>query len=757
MGFKAMGKLSKLFLKIVVAVVAFAAGAVLIAPWVIDPNDYKEEIAAEVKRRTGRDLEITGEIRLSFLPWLGLRFEGGRLSNTPGFGSEPIVAVDFAQIRVKPLPLFEKRLELDTIRLQGLVVNLIRDKDGRSNWADLADRGDQASEGEEPSRDAGPGPERALAVLAVSGLDIEGAHILWDDQASGRRVDLQAVDIASGVLQPGVPAEVQASARVESSAPAFSGQMQLKGILEIDRRLTQLTIADLAATISEIVVGEHQGTLKLEGDISADLEARRVGTSDLEVQGQIRGGALPEKGIELAVAGVLGLDLQRQTLALESLDLASGSLRVKGTLFGAGLATDPVLHGKLELVKTDVRQWLQAQGLAIPETADPEALRNLAATLTLRTTREELDVENLRVSVDGSHLDGELHVVGLTEHPYTTFKLRVDSIDADRYLPPVRRNERVPDMAEASAPAPASGAMVAPILPSELVRRLNADGTLRIGELVLGGLRMQDVALDLHGKDGKSGLDVEAGRFYEGRLRGWSGVDATGAVPLISVEHRIERARIGSLLRDLTGKDQVTGVARIETRLKGRGESADELTRTLAGTLDIQVKNGSVKGIDLARTLREAKALYKGKPLPPTDAPLQTSFSEVSATARIEDGLLQNRDLLGRSSWLRVTGEGQIDLVGHVVDYTLVPMVVRAEQGQEGADLKDLQGVPVPVHIKGEWDHPDLKIDWKTALSALPSDDLDRKIDQKVDSYLEGRVDDRLKDQVKGFLKGWLR
>ena len=42
--------------------------------------------------------------------------------------------VETVQVRVKLLPLLRKQLEVDTVRLNGLKLNLARDKDGRTNW-----------------------------------------------------------------------------------------------------------------------------------------------------------------------------------------------------------------------------------------------------------------------------------------------------------------------------------------------------------------------------------------------------------------------------------------------------------------------------------------------------------------------------------------------------------------------------------------------------------------------------------------------
>ena len=61
------------------ALVVLLIGAALIAPSLIDWNDYKREITAQVKAATGRDLVIDGDLDLALLPSIRLTVDGVRL------------------------------------------------------------------------------------------------------------------------------------------------------------------------------------------------------------------------------------------------------------------------------------------------------------------------------------------------------------------------------------------------------------------------------------------------------------------------------------------------------------------------------------------------------------------------------------------------------------------------------------------------------------------------------------------------------
>ena len=120
-----MGRLFKILLSLIVFVVLLVVAAVTIVPLVVDPNDYKAEIAAQVQKATGRDLQIGGDIGLSVFPWLGLELNELQLSNAPTFGEEPFAAVQHAQVRAKLFPLLSKQFEVDKVRIIGLTLNQI--------------------------------------------------------------------------------------------------------------------------------------------------------------------------------------------------------------------------------------------------------------------------------------------------------------------------------------------------------------------------------------------------------------------------------------------------------------------------------------------------------------------------------------------------------------------------------------------------------------------------------------------------------
>src|SRR5580698_6544775 len=119
------------FLGFLAAGIVALLAAVLIIVWLtVDPNNFKPRIASAVKESTGRDLKLTGDIKLSVFPWVALEIGPASLSNPPGFGDEPFLSLTHASVRVKLLPLLEKRLEIAKLEVDGLDIRLQKNAQG---------------------------------------------------------------------------------------------------------------------------------------------------------------------------------------------------------------------------------------------------------------------------------------------------------------------------------------------------------------------------------------------------------------------------------------------------------------------------------------------------------------------------------------------------------------------------------------------------------------------------------------------------
>ena len=133
-------KAVKILAAALLSLLALAIVGAVILVSLFDPNDYKGYVTAFVEDRTGRSLAIADDLKLSFFPWLAIETGGIVLGNAEGFTETPFATIEKASARVKVLPLFRGGIEVGTVELDGIELNLGRDAALRGNWEDLTAR-----------------------------------------------------------------------------------------------------------------------------------------------------------------------------------------------------------------------------------------------------------------------------------------------------------------------------------------------------------------------------------------------------------------------------------------------------------------------------------------------------------------------------------------------------------------------------------------------------------------------------------------
>ncbi len=202
---------------------------IIVLTLTFDPNQYKGQITRIVKEQTGRELTIGGKISLSIFPWIGAEIRSVSLSNAPGFGSQPFAQVGELGVKVKLLPLLHKQVVVDQIIIDGLKLNLAKDRAGRTNWAGLGGKGASAAPAKPEAKSTSP-----LPGLLVSGVTVSNSEVVWDDQASGARYTVRNLDFKTGEISPGRMTDMQLAFDFQSGNPPLRTRVTLKARLAVD-------------------------------------------------------------------------------------------------------------------------------------------------------------------------------------------------------------------------------------------------------------------------------------------------------------------------------------------------------------------------------------------------------------------------------------------------------------------------------------------------------------------------------------------
>lgn len=114
---------------ILVAVIGLVIGAVLLMP-----GDKLGAILAEqVRAQTGRELNLSGDVRLSFWPVLGLETGPVTFGNAPWAGPEPMLSAQSLAVGVDAASLLDGDIRIRRVLAENPVLRLEL-SEGRGNW-----------------------------------------------------------------------------------------------------------------------------------------------------------------------------------------------------------------------------------------------------------------------------------------------------------------------------------------------------------------------------------------------------------------------------------------------------------------------------------------------------------------------------------------------------------------------------------------------------------------------------------------------
>jgi AsmA protein len=174
--------------------------------------------------------------------------------------------------------------------------------------------------------------------------------------------------------------------------------------------------------------------------------------------------------------------------------------------------------------------------------------------------------------------------------------------------------------------------------------------------------------------------------------------------------------------------------------LTGAGKTIDAIKATLNVKGNFAFTEGAVQGVNIAESIRKAKAAFSGQKLADSGEPVQTDFSSLTGSFTVKNGIVDNQDLAMKSPLLRLSGAGQADLPQELIDYALKVAIVGTLSGQGGEELADLKGLTIPVKITGPFNAPKPTVDLASLLKDKAKQELKTKAQEKVKEKLGGEL-----------------
>jgi len=651
-------KRRKPFKIIAISIAVILALIILIAivlPFIITPNDFKPRIAKLVKDKTGRELSIAGDIKLSIFPWLGAEIGSMSLGNAPGFGNTPFASVNETDVHVRFWPLLRGHIEVGTIKLVGVDLDLARDADGHNNWQDILEH--LKSSGSAAQAQNNGAKSIGLEDLRIDGLSLSKCGLRWSDAQKHQQYTLSNLDLDMGTFASGKPLRLNTDFDFAGTNPALTGHASFKGTLT----------ADLAKKIYTV------SNAKL--DVNANGDAVAGGQVNAELLWQ---------------QAALNMDVG--TLALNGLSASAYGLKLQADMEGQGLMKDPHFNGSLKLATFSPREVLQALGhgnLAVIR--DPQALTQASGSLDFIASPDSASVQNLSFKLDDTTLSGSVVIKDLKTRALA-FDLTLDQMNVDRYLP----------LQKAATPAqPREATDINKVsIPVRTLRSLNLDGQLHIGQLTLLDVHSSNIDVSVSAHQGLVRINPLSVQLYGGALSGTAQIDASSDTPIVTEDLTVHDLQSAGLIQDLFKIKRLSGTMNMHIATRGLGPTVSEVRHTLEGRMNFSFKNGAIEGLNIWNTVERAYALAKQLPPPPA-APNRTEFADMHGSATIKHGVLDNRNFAATLPFMNLSGAGKLDLAELTLDYSLKAHITDTPKLGGRADLGGLAGSTIPLHITG--------------------------------------------------------
>ena len=718
--------------------IAFAGVSVLVGGVIayvaatFDPNAYKPQVIQLVKDTQQRTLKLDGDINLKFWPSIGADL--GKLALSEFKSDKEFAAVDSARVSLKLMPLLSKKVVVDEVEISGVRATIIKYKDGKMNIDDLLSKDDD--------------PKKEQVEFDIDHVKLEKATLTYRDEAQRASHTLSNLNLTTGRIAPKVLGKIDLSVTLQGDKPKMNLAVALKTKLTFDLENLVFSLENLGLEAKGQAADMQNINAKASGAVTAKLKAGEFTTNSLSV-------ALT------AVSGKDNLDIKldapkllitkdkalgdKVTIAAKITNPQGATIAnvvlpgIEGTaqaFKAAGMTLDLDIKQGEQTVKARVTSPVsgnfQTQQINLPQlgvniTATGPNLpgKSISGSLTgnasVNGSKQQVQA-NLAGQVADSNIKAQLGVNGFAP-PGLTFNIDIDQLDVDKYAPP------------SGGTAAAGGGGDKPIDVTAL-RSLRANGKISIGTLKASNLKASNVRLEIKAGGGQVTVSPLSANLYGGAMNGAATINAAQAAPSFAIKQNLSGVMIAPLLKDLANKDTLEGKGNVNVDVRTTGATVGALKRALNGSAAVNLRDGAIKGIDIARTINDAKAklgTLKGQQTQGADNSKKTEFSELSGSFAINNGVAHNNDLSLKSPLLRVGGEGDIDIGADTVNYLVKAAVVGTLTGQDGRPTNELRGITVPVRVSGPLVTPSFSLDF----NALLTDTVKQKAEDMVKSKIE--------------------
>ena len=715
-----MSKILKYALLCIAAVVGVAVVGIVYIVLTFDPNDYKAQIIQAVKDDTQRNLHLDGDIKLSFFPNVGASL--GNISISEFKNEKEFIAIKSARVSLALLPLLSQRVIVDEVVVSGLKATLIKYKDGTTNIDDLLGK-DGSPKTQAPQKGGSSSPIK----FDIDSVLVEKVNFSYLDEISGAQYAINDLTLKTGRIANDVPSKIYLSVGLQANQPELDVVIQFETMLTFDLNKKKYQLQDMALQANGVALDFSELNIAAKGNVNADTMAQEFSVNNFELNTILRG----TFGHVVANLSLPELKSNKQSLKTSMLNLDL-DIEQHGQAFKVNLNSP--LSGDIETQQfnlSDLRVEVNATGDKLPNKSVSSEMKG---SVRLDNLKESMQAD-FAGGLLQSQIKAKIGVKGFTD-PAIKFDLALDKLDADLYLPKNTSESKVSVYKQPEQP-----------LDLTALKTLNLEGSLRIDSLKAANVKVSKLRVDVKARNGQVNVSPLSANLYQGSTDGKIIVNAN--TYSFAINQKLKGVEVEPLLKDASELEIAEGKGNILLDLSTQGKTVSALKKALNGNVSVNLTNGAIKGINLTKLVEGVQNLSKDTRSQTlgVDKSEKTEFSEFKANFRVKNGVAHNDDLAVKSTVLRLTGNGDIDIGHDNMDYNANVILAKTQQGRTAT---------LPVIVSGPFDALKFKVNY----GALFVDAAKQKINEKkeeVKTKIKADAKEKVQEELTKGLKNLFR
>lgn len=269
-------------------------------PFFINPNDYKDKLLGIVEKKTGRRVEMKGDIDLSLTMGLDVAFQLGQISisSTSPFADTTLAESKKVEIEMGLLPLLlKKELNISKIILKDIHLNLIKNKDGINNWQVASKKKTSSSPQEKTQK---PSKEKKAKEIAtqkktvklprvnLAGIQAENISVEYNDLKNSQTIQVSDFTVTSGHIkdQEAFPCKLSFHINLkDAKGNTHSADIGINSNFTLNSKSQQFFIntLQLDGLISSDKISKTAQPVKIALDGNINLESNRANLKKLNL------------------------------------------------------------------------------------------------------------------------------------------------------------------------------------------------------------------------------------------------------------------------------------------------------------------------------------------------------------------------------------------------------------------------------------------------------------------------------------------